>query len=501
MTTIPLRAAARRPLAALTALALLLGACGSVTPSLPSSPAASASAPGASEPASSGEASAYPLPSIDLGGEISAEAIGRHLAALESIARENGGIRASGTPGYVASAEYVAGELRAIGWEVTTPAVEIATFDELPGGSLEVLDGGPRFDAPDELHAMIYSPDGAVSAEVATVGFDDSAGGRGEQGCAASDWAEFPEGSIALTPPGPCLRRDTVEHAQEAGALALVVANEDWEEGEALRPTLLFPDGIDIPVVSAIGEVGEALQDAAETGREVRISVDTEIGGASVPNVVAEHGSGEPVVMIGAHLDSVLDGPGLNDNGSGAAAVLEIAHLLTDAGHPGTLRVGFWAAEEFGLHGSRAYVMGEPGIGGELDAYLNLDMLGSLNAVPMVYRIAGAPTGSEAIASFLVAWLQAAGIPAETEDLGTGSDHYFFTEAGVPIGGIFSGATEEVTPEQAEANDGAAGEPMDACYHLECDTAANVDAAQVATYAQAAGAAAMVLLRGELPGF
>ena len=483
--------------ATLLALVWTLAACGSVAPSATSAPAASSS-PAPSTPAATGGGTPFPLPSLDLGGEIAPQAVTRHLEALAQIARDNGGIRTSGTPGYDASVDYVVGELRAIGWVVETPEFALPTFHELPGAALEVMDGGPNFTAGDDLHAMIYSADGEVTAEVVTVGFLDSAGGRGDQGCDADDWDEFPAGAIALTPPGPCLRRDTVEHAQEAGAVALVVPNVDWEPGEARRPTLLFPDGIEIPVISAIGEVGEALEDAAADGTEVRISVDTEIGVATVRNVVAEHGREGPVVMLGAHLDSVLDGPGLNDNGSGVAAVLEIAHLLTDAGHPGTIRVGLWAGEEFGLHGSRAYAAN----GGDVDdvtAYLNLDMLGSVNGVPMVYRNAGSPPGSEAIADFLVAWLRAAGAPAETEDLGNGSDHYFFAEAGVPIGGIFSGATEELSAEQAAANDGRAGEPMDACYHRSCDTLENVDVERVAVYAQAAAAAAMLLAAGELP--
>jgi Zn-dependent M28 family amino/carboxypeptidase len=494
-----MRPGSRRAQAATLALALVLAACGSVTPS--TSPGASAPASaGPSQAAPSVDVSAYPLPSVDLGGQVSAEAIGRHLAALDQIALDNGGIRTSGTPGYDASVEYVAGELQAIGWEVTTPEFGFATFEELPGGTLEVTGGGPTFTAGEDMHAMIYSAGGDVTAEVATVGFDDSAGGRGNQGCGAGDWDSFPDGAIALTPPGPCLRRDTVEHAQEAGAAALVVANESWDPGEARRPTLLFADGIEIPVISAIGEVGEALRAAADDGDEVHVAVQTEIGQETVRNVVAQHGDGEPVVMLGAHLDSVLDGPGINDNGSGTAAVLEIAHLLTDAGHPGTIRVGLWAGEEFGLHGSRDYVMTQPDLAGELSAYINLDMLGSVNAVPMVYRNAGAPDGSDAISDFLLAWLQADGVAAEPEDLSSGSDHYFFAEEGVPIGGIFSGATEEVSPAQAEANDGAAGEPMDACYHLVCDTVDNVDAEQVARYAQAAAAAAMLIARGELPG-
>ncbi|HEX2193639.1 MAG TPA: M20/M25/M40 family metallo-hydrolase [Candidatus Limnocylindria bacterium] len=490
----------RRGLVPLCAwLVLGLAGCGTILPSGAATSSAEPSTDAESGPAAA-SASAYTLSSIDLGGDIAAPAIRRHLEALNAIAAEHGGIRTSGTPGYDASVDYVVGELRAIGYEVSTPEFEMDTFAELPGGTLTVSQGGPAFAAGDHTHAMIYSADGEVTAPVATVGFPDSAGGEGDQGCSEADWDEFPDGAIALTPPGPCLRRDTVLHAQEAGAAGLVVANEDWEPGEARRPTLLFPDQIEIPVLSVVDEVGDALAEAAEDGAEVRISVDTEIGTATVRNVVAEHGSEGPVVMVGGHLDSVLDGPGINDNGSGVAAALEVAHLLVDAGHPGTVRVGFWAAEEFGLHGSRDYVTGlVPEDIDEIAAYINLDMLGSVNGVPIVYSNAGAASGSSDITAFLAAYLEAQGIGAHPQDLGTGSDHFFFQEAGVPTGGIFSGASEEKTTDQAAAFGGEAGEPLDPCYHLACDTLDNVDAERVAAYAQGAAAAMWVIAAGELP--
>jgi aminopeptidase Y len=485
--------------AALLSGVMVLAACG-IQPPSPLPDASGGSSAVASAAASGGAVGTpAPLPSLDLGGEVSADAVRRHLDAFDAIADAHGGSRAAGTPGYEASVDYVAAELTAMGYEVGTPQFEVPTFSEVPGGRLSVLDGGPAFESGEDMRAMIYSTDGDLTARVATVGFPDSAGGEGERGCDQDDWDEFPTGRIALTPPGNCFRRDMVEHAQEAGAVALVVANENWEQGEMLRPTLLFPDGIDIPAISATGELGQALLDAAETEAEVRIQVDTTIGDAPLRDVIAQHGSGEPVVMLGAHLDSVLDGPGLNDNASGTAAVLEIAHLLADAGHPGTVRVGLWAAEEFGLHGSRGYVtsLSSEDIDA-ISAYINLDMLGSVNAVPMVYANSGAPEGSAAISEFLLGWLQAAGVPAEEEDLSTGSDHFFFAQAGIPIGGIFSGASELMSADQAAANGGQAGQPMDPCYHLACDTIENVDVEQVATYAQAAAAAAMAILQAQL---
>ncbi len=499
MTARPTSSRHARPFAALLTGGLVaLAACGIVPPSLVPDASAGSSA-GASAATSGVAASPLPLPSLDLGGEVSADAVRRHVEALDAIAREHDGTRAAGTPGYEASVDYVAAELTAMGYEVSTPQFDVPTFSESAGGTLAVLDGGPTFESGEDMRAMIYSGDQEVTAQVATVGFPDSAGGEGDRGCDEGDWDEFPAGRIALAPPGNCFRRDMVEHAQEAGAVALVVANDNWEPGEALRPTLLFPDGVEIPAISAIGEVGDALLEAADRQAQVRIQVDTSIGDAPLRDVIAQHGSGEPLVMLGAHLDSVLDGPGINDNASGTAAVLEIAHLLADAGHPGTVRVGLWAAEEFGLHGSRGYVtsLSSQDIGA-ISAYLNLDMLGSVNAVPMVYANSGAPEGSDAISDFLLAWLQADGVPAEAEDLGTGSDHFFFAQAGVPIGGIFSGASELKSVDQATANGGQAGEPMDPCYHLACDTVDNVNVEQVATHAQAAAAVTMAILQGLL---
>jgi hypothetical protein len=392
--------------------------------------------------------------------------------------------------------------MQSLGYRVETPSFEMATFRELPGGTVSVLDGGPTFASGDDFHAMIYSASGDVSAPVATVGFPGSSGGAGEQGCSASDWAEFPAGAIALTPAGPCFRRDEVEHAVDAGAVALVVAYPEWQPGEARRPTLLYPDGMEIPVLSAIDEVGDALLEAADAGTEVRISVDTQIGSATVRNVIAEVGDGDPVVMLGGHLDSVHDGPGIDDNGSGVAALLEIARLVGEAEPAATVRFAFWAGEEFGLLGSRDYVNAlSAEQRAEITAYLNLDMLGSVNGVPIVYRDSVAASGSSLISDFLLGWLEADGIGAEAHDEGSGSDHYFFEEAGIRTGGLFSGASELKTRAQATEFGGEQGEPMDPCYHLACDTVANVDTDLVATLADAALAAALLLADGGLaPG-
>ena len=443
-------------------------------------------------PSASGSPAASPLPG---GGVITVSSAGvaEHLAALEQIAQAHDGVRTAGTPGYTASVDYVVGQLRSFGYSVTTPVAEMSIFRELPGSTVAV-EGGQSFVAGDDFNAMIYSGSADLTAPI-----EEVTGGEG--GCESSDFDEFQRGAIALVPPGGgCFRRDVVVNAQSAGAVAVISPNPEWDEGEALRPTLIFPDGIQIPALAAIGAMGDALHDASSAGDDVHISVTTEIEPTFVHSVVAET-PGDPtrVAMLGGHLDSVHDGPGINDDGSGVAAVLEIARAVAGGVDGGRIRFGFWAGEEYGLYGSRAYVTSlSPEDVSALAGYLNLDMLGSLNAVPIVYDGRFAAPGSEAITDFLMDALESAGTGAERMDLGGSSDHFAFDQAGVPTGGIFSGANEVKTDAEASEFGGQADLPMDACYHLACDMAENVDSQQVATFADAAAAAAVALARGQL---
>lgn len=460
------------------ALLLVLAACGENT-----QPSATLG-PGASAAGSTGPV-----------GQVDAAGIRADLEALEAIAEANGGVRTAGTAGYEASVDYVAGELRDLGYAVQTPSVEMATFVEDPGATIQ-LEGGASFVGGPDFHAMIYSSSGALRARIAEVGYGDNESG----GCSPSDYADFPRGAIALAPPGNCFRRDAVLNAVDAGAVAFIVAYPQWAKDAVRRPTLISPDGIEIPAISASGEVGEALHAAAEGRRLVSISVHTEIGTATVRNVIAEsHAVADHVVMLGGHLDSVHDGPGINDNGSGSAALLGVARVLADQ-HPSVrVRFAFWAGEEFGLLGSRDYVgsLRSPERA-EISAYLNFDMLGSPNYVPFVYDAPSAALGSDRVADFLVSYLEAAGIGAEPTDVGSSSDHASFDQLGVPTGGIFTGATELKSPAQAAKFGGTANAPMDACFHLACDTVANVNVDLVAEFAEAALALAVAIASGQL---
>ena len=205
---------------------------------------------------------------------------------------------------------------------------------------------------------------------------------------------------------------------------------------------------------------------------------DFTVAGVSSTNVLAElPGSGSGVVMIGAHLDSVPAGPGINDNGSGVATLLVIAERLRELPPPdATIRFAFWGAEEGGPFGSRAYVESlSAEERGEIVAYLNFDMLASPNAVRFVYDEDDAPAGSDELTARFVAAFEDAGLGWDRIDVDRRSDHGPFAAAGIPIGGLFSGGRELVTAAQAAGSGAVAGQPSDPCSDAPCDTIDNVD--------------------------
>ncbi len=447
-------------------LVALLAGCGSEAASVPA--VASTGAPG-------GSATAI----ADPGFVADAGTLRGDLEALQSIADANGGIRAAGTPGYEASVDHVAQRLREIGFAVETPSVDFVGFRELPGSRLQVE--SETFTGPDELHALIYSASGDVRGPVSVLE---------ASGCDPEDFASVPDGAIALTTGGGCYRRDQALNAQEAGAAALLVGYPDRGPGEIYRPTLIDPTTIEIPVVSVTGDAVRALTEAA--GQDASLVVETVREPSTLRNVIAQVGDGPSVLMLGAHLDSVFDGPGINDNGSGVAALLEVARGIVERGLPdgSAVRIAMWGGEELGDIGSRAYVAG---LDDTVSAYLNLDMAGSPNGGTFVYDEEQAAPGSEQLTEAFEVWLAARGELSERIDLGGSSDHFPFMLAGIPTGGLFAGAGESGSAAQPGAG-GTPGEPADACYHLACDDIGNVDLGRTALFAEATLAVTLQLL-------
>ncbi|MBQ1088263.1 M28 family metallopeptidase [Streptomyces sp. B93] len=197
--------------------------------------------------------------------------------------------------------------------------------------------------------------------------------------------------------------------------------------------------------------------------------------GSTGYNLIADWPGGDPdqVLMAGAHLDSVTSGAGINDNGSGSAAVLETALAVSRAQLQPTkhLRFAWWGAEELGLVGSRYYVNNLPAAErARISGYINLDMVGSPNPGYFVYD------DDPAIEKVFKDWYTGIGVPTEIETEGDGrSDHASFKNAGIPVGGLFTGAGRTKTAAQASKWGGTAGVAFDRCYHSSCDTTANIN--------------------------
>jgi aminopeptidase S len=285
--------------------------------------------------------------------------------------------------------------------------------------------------------------------------------------------------AVASTPSPTATTPTTTPSPLTGDALAaLVDAASMLEHLEALQAIADDHQGN-----RATGSVGFEASVTYVMGQLIRIGYAVErrsfqVGGAFGVNLITQRrGAEEGVVMLGAHLDSVVAGPGINDNGSGVAALLVIAEQLHELPAPRrTVRFAFWGAEEGGPFGSAAYVDAlDPDDRARIVAYLNFDMLASPNAVRFVYDEAGAAPGSQELTDRFVVALEQAGLAWEPIDLEGDSDHGPFIEAGIPTGGLFSGGIEPLTVSQAEVSGAVAGEPADACSHRACDTIDNVD--------------------------
>lgn len=503
------------PAIRLVLLAVLAAACSTAPVASPTAPAAS----GVASPLPSTGAS-LPLPSFGsapaladaLREAVDGDAILADLRHLEELTAANGGARPAGSSAHDAAAAFVADELRAAGYEVQLQPVELPYFTQAGPSVLEVVGGGTSFEDLHDVKAMLFSASGDVTAPIRALGFDPLAGPGSTPGlgCSPDDWSEVPAGVVVLVQPGPCRRHDVVVNAQSAGVLAVVTAYPGWVRDSVLRPTLINPDDIRIPVLGVTHATGVALNEAASAGAQVRVRVQTSIERRQSSNVIAETPGGDParVLMLGGHLDSVVDGPGINDNGSGTMIILEIARRAAAAlaaPAPGTtpwkVRVAFWTGEEIGLWGSSAYVDGLDGPDREsLEAYLNFDMVGSPNGVRQVYDAGDTARPAEAavIAGLFAEAFEREGLVWQGVPLGGSSDHFPFSQAGFTTGGLFSGANELKTDAQAGLFGGTGGASEDPCYHLACDSVANLDAALLGQMARAAAWVTGALASGEV---
>ncbi len=398
-----------------------------------------------------------------------------HQAAFQAIADANGGIRAAGTPGYDASVAYVVQKMTAAGYNVTLNAFPFVYV------ALPTLQQTAPIVASYETGAFTGSGTGNVSAAVTAVDINLAPPRASTSGCEAADFAGFQAGNIALVQRGTCPFAAKALNAQAAGALAVIIFNQgNTPDRESLIIGTLDPSTAAIPVIGASFADGVALSQPGSTA-SISLAPPQNI---TQYNVIAESKDGDPnnVVMAGAHLDSVQRGPGINDNGSGSATLIEVAEQMAKVKPRNKVRFAWWGAEEAGLVGSRAYVAGLTAAQIEQTTlYLNFDMIGSPNHVFFIYDgddsdLVGAgpgPQGSAEIEKLFEQFYTGRGVPFKGTDFSGRSDYGPFIAVGIPSGGLFTGAEGIKTAAEVALWGGTAGQQYDPCYHLACDTFAN----------------------------
>ncbi|HEX5906830.1 MAG TPA: M20/M25/M40 family metallo-hydrolase, partial [Propionibacteriaceae bacterium] len=439
----------------------------------------------------------------------------QHERAFQRIANDNDGTRASGTPGYDASADYVVKKLRKAGYKVKRQTFTFPFFRELEPAELSVTSPNSR----DIVTATFtYSGSGQIMGPVVPTNdivIQPGAEPSSTSGCEATDFPAAPSGpAIALIQRGTCTFQVKVENAAAAGYDAVIIFNEGQAGRTELLPgTLGEPQSI--PAVGISFADGRTLYEETQDGTvTARVSTSTENDpDRETVNVIADSPRGKingQTIVIGAHLDSVTAGPGINDNGSGSATILEIAEQLAALKYTNKLqrqvRFAFWGAEELGLFGSEHYVdsLSEAQLD-KIYANLNFDMVGSPNYVRFVYDGNGdsdddapaGPPGSDTIEEIFTKYFADQGLASEPTAFDGRSDYGPFIAAGIPAGGLFSGAEGLKTAQQAAVYGGTAGVAYDECYHQACDTISNLNSKALSELGDAAAHATLTLALSE----
>jgi Zn-dependent M28 family amino/carboxypeptidase len=478
-----------------------------VTPATPNAPGTPATPATPASPA-------LPLDK-QLTNAISASELLEHTNAFADIAERpgNNGNRAASTQGYDDSVAYVVNRLARAGYEPRIDRFEFVVFAEQEKPVLTVSTPGPAVVDADYT-SMSYSGAGDTgTTPVTPVDLgptptpDDAPPSTSNSGCEAADFVGFPAGTIALIKRGTCDFAAKAQNAATAGAAGVIIFNEGQPGREdLLNGTLGGPlKGADIPVIGTTAALGEQLATAGNPTARI-VSRSTNTPGSSM-NVLADTPTGDAskTVVIGSHLDSVGEGAGINDNGSGSAFNLELAEQMSKLGikPANRVRFAFWGAEEAGLIGSTDYITNTTQEEfDQLGLNLNFDMLASPNHARFIYdgdfsdspKPAGAflAPGSADVEQAFKAAFDAQGLGTLPTGFDGRSDYKAFQDNGIPAGGLFSGAEDIKTAEEAALFGGTAGLAFDPNYHGAGDDRDNLD---VKGFEEMADAAAQVSLK------
>ena len=415
----------------------------------------------------------------DLAGKVTIDGVYRHLVELQKIADANDGNRADGTPGYQASVDYVEKALRDKGFDVQT-----AEFERLSGskGGRPLLTVAGRDFRVDQASLLLTTPRGGLKALTLRP--------RRPAGCAAADYRDASVAkAIAVVDDTGCSIVDKQRVALAEGAVGLLVVSRATTARPVGAPATLFSPGYYGDLTVPVGVIDPSADAALRrTDSPVTLVLDNQPVMTTSRNVIAQTKTGDTknVVVAGAHLDSVQSGPGINDNGTGVAALLESAlQLGAEPRTTNAVRFAFWGAGEVSMDGSKDYLkaLSQEQLD-DIALYLNLDVLGSPNPgyftddgdqSTQAGQPAPVPEGSAGIERLLAGRLNLTGVRPADIPLQRQADYGPFLAAGVPIGGVTTGSSQRKTEVQARLWGGKAGAAFDPNYHTRGDTIDNVD--------------------------
>ncbi|KAE8829728.1 hypothetical protein HRS9139_06352 [Pyrenophora teres f. teres] len=415
--------------------------------------------------------------------EIKTEKLMGNLEAFDDIAKANGGNRAFGLPGYAASVDYMLAKTQNTHFKTWTQDFP-ALFNQISSISFSVSNTSYR------VIGLSYSP--STTPEGLTLPL--VLGASGPEGCTNEAYDKLDvAGKIVLVQRGSCPDGTTLagrmKPAAAAGASAVIIYASDTANvtgGTLSNPN---PDYVSTgyisladasPLVARL-QAGEALTAHFQQTQ----TVETRI----TQNVFTETKDGDPtnVIMLGAHLDSVQAGAGINDDGSGSTLILELAKALRRFKVKNKVRFAWWGAEENGLLGSKYYTQNlAPADANNILTYLNFDMvsrgyLGVFDGDGSAFNLSGAP-GSAAIERLFVQHFERRGLVVTPARFTGGSDYQSFMNIGKPVGGLHTGT----------------GVAQDPCYHQACDTIDNPNPETLTINAKAAAHVLSILAtRGE----
>ncbi|RLV92990.1 Aminopeptidase Y [Spathaspora sp. JA1] len=391
--------------------------------------------------------------------------------AKTSVDKFGNPTRVIGSPGHTNTIKYIIEELKKLGgyYTIKTQKLNVISHD-INSVSLSI-----GCDKPKSLRGLSATPPTPggkpVNGNLVLVN---------NFGCSLKDFPSFAKDNIVLIKRGKCSFEDKSSNSGLSGAKGMII----YGTGSSNGLTLSIPTGKQIPSVSTsqsdVQKYIDKLSSNPQHQFKTTLKVDSFIKNVTTMNVIAEtvFGDHDNVVSLGAHTDSVAEGPGINDDGSGTLSLLEVAKQLSKFKINNAVRFAWFTAEEVGLFGSTYYADSlSSKENSKVRLFMDYDMIASPNFEYQIYDANNEqnPNGSGNLKQLYIDWYVKHGLNFTFIPFDGRSDYVGFINNGIPAGGIFTGAEGVKNEKSKEIFGGKAGAPLDPCYHLLCDDVTNVD--------------------------